>query len=191
MKKIPLLVLLAAAVIFAGDSCKKKTDEEQNPDDNEILLPSEYEGTLYLLFTNTFPQFESSTTLPVEVNEYGHMVFGIGELQYSGEGVNGEVKMRRAGELILAPNGEAFKDEGKIYFAVDENTTVEETFTVWVWDGSQWMQTVNETVTNTWNDGLNFDLENAELEGSVVEVVNANGTVKWKLTLIPKLVGSY
>ena len=185
-----MILLSATVLLLFFDGCKKKDDGEgPDPNNNGSLLQFKYEGTLHLLFSNTFPAFQSSTTLQVSVDLNGHMVFSIGELQYSGESDNGQSKIRREGELILAPNGDAFEDDNKIYFAVDENTSLEETFTVWIWDGTIWVQQIQETVTDTWNNGLNFALEDAQLGGSVVEESNANGTVRWTLVLIPKLDG--
>lgn len=188
MKKSLVLVLLSLIIVSFGFECNQKDNDEPDPNNEDNLLPYHLKGTLNLLFTNTFPAFAESTALQVSVDKDGHMVFDIGELQYSGEDDNGQSRIRREGELILAPNGEGFKDNGKIYFAVDENTTVEETFTVWVWDGTNWLQTVQETVTYTWNDGLTFSREDAEIGGSVVEATNANGTVRWTLTLVPGLI---
>ena len=182
MKKVILILVLAAVVIFSDISCKK---DENN--DDEIFLDHNYSGTLFLLLSNSYPQFIDSTSLPVEVNQSGHMTFGIGELQYSGEDNNGQSKIRRQGELILAPNGYAVKDDDRIWFAVDENTTVDETFKVWIWDGSDWLLQVNETVSDTWNDGLAFPLDEAETTGAVVSTMTANGTVKWTLFLAPKI----
>ena len=107
---------------------------------------------------------------------------------WGGYSHDGQVKIKREGLLIISPNGEYFMNGDKVYFAVDENTDMIEEFTVWIWTGSNWQKTVEETVTDTWNNGLSFSLEDAEISGSVVEVSNENGTARWTLILVPKIV---
>lgn len=189
MKNLSILLILVIAGLILNPGCKKKSDDN-NPDDtlSPFVLTSDYTGTLSLLFNNTFPEFEETASVTVEVDKEGKMTFGYGSLNYFGENDDGQVKIKREGLLIISPNGEYFMNGDKVYFAVDENTDMIEEFTVWIWTGSNWQKTVEETVTDTWNNGLSFSLEDAEISGSVVEVSNENGTARWTLILVPKIV---
>jgi hypothetical protein len=140
-------------------------------------------GDLSLFFSNSYPEFESSTSVGVQVNIFGVMIFDQGTLTYFGEDDNGQSKIQRDGELTLAPNGKAVDNNGVIYFQVDENTTVNENMKLWVWDGSTWQLYVDETITEQWNGGLAFDYLESISGGAVVEVVTQNGTVRWTLVL--------
>ena len=187
-----LLLLLAIVFIVAGSACKKSEDEaDSGPDPNPIsgdtIFEHDYIGSLNLYFSNSYPEFESSTDIEVEVNIFGDMLFDQGTLFYSGESDNQQSKIRREGELTIAPYGNTVVSNGVIYFEVDENTTVVENMKFWVWDGTQWILKVDENITSQWNNGLAFDYIEATSDGAVVQVSNANGTVKWTLTLLPKI----
>ena len=184
MKKLLLLLLSISIFILLNDSCKK-TDEEDNPADSTFLLTNAYKGQLHLLFINVYPEINESTSVDVDVDREGKMIFGIGGLMYFGEDDNGQSKIQRDGELIISPNGSYFMNNGEVHFAVDENTMITETMKVWVWNSASWQLTVNETISETWKDGLSFKLKDAEINGSVVEVSTPNGTVRWTLTLSP------
>jgi hypothetical protein len=186
MKKILLMLLSASVLIFSFDGCKKKDDGGDDPSDQEIF-DKDYTGSLNLYFSNTFPEFESETNIVFSVNKYGDMLFNQGTLFYSGTSDNGQAKLQREGELTIAPHGETVKNGDEIMFEVDENTVVVETYKMWVWDGQQWIQQVNESITDVWNDGLSFSYLEAIADGSVVEVSNANGTVRWTFAMMPDL----
>jgi hypothetical protein len=181
MKNLSLVLTVVLSFSLIISACKKKNDD----DTSGTPLTNAYKGQLHLLFSNTFPQFSETTSVDVDVNKEGKMTFGIGGLQYFGEDDNGQSKIRREGELIISPNGDYFIDNDKIHFDVHENTMITETMKVWYWDGSEWKLAVNENISDTWNGGLDFKLIDAEINGSVVETVTANGTVKWTLTLTP------
>jgi len=180
MKNLAIVLAILFAYSFIQTGCKKKNDDNTDP-----VLTNAYKGQLILLFSNSYPQFSETTSIDVDVDKNGKMTFGIGGLQYSGTNNNGQSKIQREGELIIAPNGEYFIDDDKIHFAVDENTMINETMKVWIWDGTDWQLQVNETIADTWNGGLDFLLIDAEISGSVVEATTANGTVKWTLILVP------
>lgn len=180
MKKIILILLSASVVIFCFDGCKDKDDD---PDPNPTLLEHFYEGDLVIFYSNAFPEFEATTSISVEVNRYGDMTFEQGTLFYSGTSDNGQAKLQREGELTIAPYGETIKNGDEIMFEVDENTVVVETYKMWVWDGQQWIIQVDESITDTWNNGLSFTLAEAVEEGSENIISNANGTLRWTFYL--------
>ncbi len=151
------------------------------------VLDNNYSGTLHLNFSNTFPEFDESTSVSVEVDKYGNMTFGTGTLDYSGEDDNGEIKIKRTGTLTIQPNGEYISETGNEHLAVNENTTVNEHMQTWVWDGSEWQPYMDENITATWNGGLVFDLDEAATIGSVCEITNSQGSIVWTLTLTPGL----
>jgi len=184
MKKLTILLLFISICILSTNGCKKD-DNNVNPDSTFTLLTNSYKGQLHLTFTNAYPSINESTSIDVDVDRNGKMTFGIGGLTYFGVDDNGQSKIQRDGELIIAPNGSYFMNDDKVYFAVDENTMVTETFKVWYWNGTSWQLAVNETVSETWKDGLSFILIDAEISGSVVAVSTANGSVTWTLTLTP------
>lgn len=151
------------------------------------LLDSNYLGTLELNFSNVFPEFNETTTVPVEVDKYGNITFGTGTLDYSGEDDNGETKINRTGTLTIQPNGVYVSTSGDEHFAVNENTTVDEQMTSWYWDGSTWQLFMDENIVVTWNAGLVFYLDEAAIDGSVCGVTTSQGSVIWTLYLSPTL----
>jgi hypothetical protein len=185
-----LLLLLVFVFILAGSACKKSNNEDDTnskPDTNTVVLDtlfgSPLAGNLSLLFSNTYPEFLSTTSIPVQVNIFGVMIFETGTLTYFGEDDNGQSKIQRDGEMTIAPTGKAVDNNGTIYFAVDENTTLVENMKLWVWDGFTWQLYVDETITEQWNGGLAFDYIESITVGAVVDVVTPNGSVIWTLVL--------
>jgi hypothetical protein len=154
------------------------------------ILDNNYTGTLYLRFTNTFPEFDESTQVAVEIDKYGGVTFGTGTLSYEGEDDNGQSKLKRSGTLTLAPYGNVFHANGDIIIEVDENTSFNERFQQWVWDNQTftWIPVMDENFSGTWNGGLGFYLGDATTGGSTVSVSTGQGSVIWTLTLTPTLV---
>ena len=151
-------------------------------------LDNSYTGTLELRFSNAYPEFDESTTVSVDIDINGTVTIGTGSLYYEGEDDNGQSKLKRSGTLTLAPYGNVFHANGGIIIEVDENTSFNERFQQWVWDGTTWIEVVDENISGTWNGGLGFDLDEAVISGSTVGVTNAQGSVIWTLTLTPTLV---
>jgi hypothetical protein len=173
-----------------GDGCDSDggsvTGPPQPPPD---VLTHEYVGLLTLRFANdVIPQFNEAAEVDVSVDQQGKMTFGTGTLSYDADENNGQIRIRRVGTITIRPNGKYFKEGDKDAFDVKENSTVNETITMWVWNGTSWQQTVNETVTDTWNGGLAFYLDDASAgDGSTVGVSTGTGQAEWSLTLIPTL----
>lgn len=183
--KIYALALLTLSTMVYS-KCDKNNEDD---DENIYLLETSYHGSLTLFYSNAFPAFSETTTIDADVDVNGNIVFGIGGMEYFGEDDNGQAKIRRQGELTIAPDGSYFLDEDVVHFNVNENTTVTETLTQWVWDddAQEWIEIFSETTTQTWDGGLDFILEDAAFNGSIQEVSNENGTVRWTLLLTPEL----
>jgi hypothetical protein len=55
---------------------------------------------------------------------------------------------------------------------------------VYYWDGSQWIEALNENINETWHGGLAFSIDDAVLTGSIISASNALGSVTWGLYLV-------
>jgi hypothetical protein len=148
------------------------------------VLSNEYSGFLQLRFTNTYPSFDETAQVDVTINKYGEVTFGSGTLTYNADDNNGQSRIVRNGTLQINPNGYYFDNGGEDYVGVDENTTVNENLIVYYWDGLNWVEAVNETITDTWHGGLAFSIDDAVINGSIIQVVTAQGSVTWGLYLV-------
>ncbi|MDI6804992.1 MAG: hypothetical protein QME58_14345 [Bacteroidota bacterium] len=119
------LVLLLLLILLI--SCSKK----ENPVEPKPVLNHEYAGFLRLRVTGEFPIVDITTQVNVTVNKFGEMNFSTSTVSYDADEHNGETRIRRTGTLVLRPNGHHFNDNGLDKFAVDENTTINETMTIW------------------------------------------------------------
>ena len=164
-------------------ACEDWKDEHEMIAAANVDITSESSGTLELHFTNEFPSFDASTQVSVDIREDGTVTFGTGTLTYGGEETMGEFRIKRSGTLTLEPNGTTAEIGDDLRIDVMENTTVNETLQTWVWTGSDWMQTMNETITETWNGGLVFYRSEARAGGSTVQAVTGDGSVVWTLRL--------
>jgi hypothetical protein len=184
MNYMKLNLFIAAVFCLLQLSCSKEETPAAAPPEPDVLSNA-YTGYLELNFTNQFPSFDETTRVDVTMDKKGQMTFTTGTLSYSAEDDNGQIKIKREGTLNLQPTGNYFNNNGQDYCSVKENTTVNETITTWVWDGSSWMQTANQTFNDTWNGGLSFSLIEATINGAVIEeVVPGSGSVKWSLHLV-------
>ena len=179
-----LLIILSVFLIFA--SCKKKNADN-------TVLDLNYTGWLTLYFSNDYyPEFTGEESVDVDISKDGTVTFGTGVLTYSGEEVNtdGDGKIKREGTINIAPSGTVYKNaEGDPHLSVDENSTINENTVMWVKNNAgEWDEVSNTDMTDTWNGGLDFDIDLATIDGaSSVEVNGGNGKVKWSLYLLPKL----
>jgi len=149
-----------------------------------LVLSNDYTGFLQLRFTNTYPSFDETTQVDVDINKYGEVTFGTGTLSYSGDDNNGQSRIVRNGTLQLNPTGYYFDNSGEDYIGVDENTTINENMIVYYWNGTQWIEALNENINETWHGGLAFSIDDAVINGSIVQVVTAQGSVTWGLYLV-------
>lgn len=154
-------------------------------------LQSNYIGELGLKISNAFPPFEASTQLAVEIDINGYVTIGTGTLAYDGEGIHesGDSKIRRSGTLNLAPSGELVPNGDDFTVSILENTFYDETFQQWAWDKNNkvWIEAFDYEVSGTWNEGLGFSLNEAEVSSSTVGVSNEQGSLTWTLAISPAL----
>jgi len=148
------------------------------------VFNNEYTGFLQLRFTNTFPSFDETTQVDVDIDKYGKVTFGTGTLTYNADGNNGQARIVRNGTLQLNPTGYYFDNNGADYIGVDENTTVNENIIVYAWDGLNWVEVTNQTFNDTWHGGLAFSMDDAVMNGSIIQVITAQGSVTWGLYLV-------
>ena len=150
------------------------------------VLSNEYSGFLQLRFTNTYPAFDETTQVDVDINKYGVVTFGSGTLTYNADDNNGQSRIIRNGTLQLNPTGYYFDNGGEDYIGVDENTTINENMIVYYWDDNSqtWVEVINENISNTWNGGLAFSIDEAVINGSIIQVVTPQGSVTWGLYLV-------
>ena len=156
----------------------------------EEILGNNYLGELQLQYSNTFPEFDETTSMEVEINKYGGVFIEAGSLVYSGESeIPEQSKIKREGTLDLQPLGEIVVGTDVIV-SINENTAYDEQYKYWVWDDQilDWDLRVEENPTGLWNGGLAFNLDDAVLFGDTVGEQNAQGAVLWTLTLTPSLV---
>lgn len=181
--RIIKLFLIMLFVTAAQISCSK---DEPNPIEPLPVLSHDHTGFLRLRFSNTFPAFDENVQLDVFIDKFGKVTFGTGTLSYNADENNGQSRIVRVGTLSLKPKGSHFISNGKDYIQVDENTTINENMIVYYWDDNSqsWSEFLNENINNTWNGGLAFNIDDAVLNGSIIQSVTAWGSVVWGLYLV-------
>lgn len=179
MKSILKIKVLFVSFFVLFISCSKD-ETETGPKE---YLDYEYVGTLRLHFTNDFPSIDKTVDVTVNINKFGEMTFGAGSISYDADENNGQTRIKRTGSLTLRPNGSYFSDDMIDKFDVKENTTINETMTVWYGDGVNWTQAFSENINSVWNGGLVFILDDAVWNGSHVTVNTDYGSADWGLYL--------
>jgi hypothetical protein len=149
-----------------------------------LVLSNDYTGFLQLRFTNTYPSFDETAQVDVDINKYGEVTFGTGTLSYSGDDNNGQSRIVRNGTIQLNPTGYYFDNSGADFIGVDENATINEHLIVYYWDGTQWVEALNENITDTWHGGYAFSIDDAVINGSIIQVITAQGSAIWGLYLV-------
>jgi len=190
LKMIMLCALLSS--IHGCGGCSGD-DEGGSPFEPELpppdVLDTEYVGYLTLHFTNdVMPKFNETAKVDVSIDKQGKMTFKSATLSYETDENDGQIRIRRVGTITIRPNGKWFDNNGEDYFDVKENSTVNETMTIWIWDGTSWMKQADQTFNDTWNGGLAFSLDDAAVgNGSTVGVTTGTGSANWTLGLIAVL----
>ena len=174
------LLILVIPILFLV-SCSK---EEPTPVEPPEVLTNVYSGWLELHFTNQYPAFNETVQVDVTIDKYGAVTFGSGTLSYNADDNNGQSRIVRNGTIQLNPTGNHFDNNGADFIAVDENATVNENLIVYYWDGIQWVEALNENITDTWHGGYAFSMDDAVINGSIIQVVTAQGSATWGLYLV-------
>lgn len=152
-----------------------------------VELPVNYEGSLNLHITNDYPSYDESTDIDAKVNKQGVVSFGSGTLHWDAENQLEEGKTKWIGDLNINPTGLTSKCGNGVCIEVNENTTFDETIQQYVMLNGNWKKVADDTQSGTWNEGLAFSLEDAQMDGSVVKASSDQGSVTWTLILIPTL----
>jgi len=176
-----LLIALAAALGAMGSACPS------NPDVRPTVLDREYVGFLDLKFTGDVPPIDTLVRMEVHLDRYGTMAIAAATLSYDGDQTENDVRLRRSGTVALAPAGHWFDNNGVDQIEVNEHGTGEDRIQQWGFDGVSWQLFIDQTTPVTWNGGQAFKLDDAVLNGSVIEVDAGVYRVRWTLTLTPVL----
>jgi hypothetical protein len=148
------------------------------------VFNNDYTGWLELHFTNQYPAFDETVQVDVDIDKYGNVTFGTGTLTYNGDDNNGQSRIVRNGTIQLSPSGYYFDNNGADFIGVDENATINENLIVYYWNGTQWVEALNENITETWHGGYAFSIDDAVINGSIIQVVTAQGSASWGLYLV-------
>ena len=177
------LMFLSFLIIL---SCKKKEESNMIPDP---VLTNDYQGQLFVRYTNTLPPWDVSTTMDVHIDkEFGLVTINGGSLSYSGDTViNNSSRLVRSGQWSMNPTGIMMEDAGIKYIDVDAQVTVQnDVQRIYAKNNEGNWQLVNETPFNeTPYSVVSFGFDEAVLNGSYQSLVLATGSIVWRLTLTP------
>ncbi|MEE4240713.1 MAG: hypothetical protein V2I36_04565 [Desulfopila sp.] len=131
------------------------------------------------LKNNVIPHFDESASAQCELKSHTVLACGAATLRYDATEDNGQLKIRRNGSVNFMPVGTCTQTTCRVI----HQATVQETMTHWVWTGVIWQQINQQSVTDTWDDILLFDLQQAVTSGSTVGTSTATGEAYWTLRL--------
>ncbi len=183
-KYLALLLL----IVFAS-SCKKETDT-----DEDLGLTTNYTGWLDISFTSTLPPFDAFERIPATLDKDLEVIlFEAGSLSYSGDTIiEDDSKIERIGSWSIQPVGflEKAGDDVQIDASIGI-TVVSDIMKVYAKDQSSgnWIL-VNETDMGPAvpNSDVTFSLNEAETNGSVIQVSTSSGSISFSLYLTSTLV---
>lgn len=179
-----VVLFILTLLIVAG--CNKKEEPNIVPDP---ILTNDYQGQLFVQYTNTLPPWNVSTTMNVNIDkELGVVTIDNGTLSYSGDTIiQNDSRLVRNGEWAMYPIGTLMEDAGRKYIDVDAHVTVQnDVQRIYAKDNDGNWVLVNETPFNeTPYSVVSFDFDDAVLNGSYQSLVVATGSIIWRLTLTP------
>jgi hypothetical protein len=185
-----LLILFIPLLILSGCSLFED-DEPEDPEIPDNWLEHSYEGTLTVNFTNTYPEWDVSTTMDVHIDkETGLVTFSGATLNYSGETlVSADSKIIRSGNWNIDPTGTMMNDEGVTWIEVDAHVVINsDVQKIYAKTNDGTWKLMNETdFASTPNSDLAFDVDDAVISGSVVSASSDLGSITWTLRLTPAL----
>ncbi len=171
-KSLLLLTLFCTILV----SCKKQT------------LTNNFEGTLRLDYTNTYPEWSVSESMDVTVNKDALITVESGTVTYSGETLmSDDSKIVRSGQWNMSPKGQ-FEDGSNENIEIDAVVSVVNDITkIYAKDDSgNWVLVQETNNTESPDSDLSFNLNDAVV-GSVCGTTVQTGSIVWTLTLIPTL----
>lgn len=181
--QVVALVILTFSIMVG---CNKKEEPNIVPDP---ILTNDYQGQLFVRYTNTLPPWDKSTAMNVHIDKkLGVVTIDNGSLSYSGDTIiNNDSRLVRNGEWAMYPIGTLMEDAGRKYMDVDAHVTVQnDVQRIYAKDNDGNWVLVNETPFNeTPYSVVSFDFDDAVLNGSYQSLVVATGSIVWRLTLTP------
>ena len=137
-------------------------------------------GITLRLKNDVIPHFDESATAECELKTSTLLVCGMATLHYDATEDNGQSKIRRNGSINFMPVGTCTQT----VCLIDHQASVQETLTQWVWNGTIWIQVLQYSTSNDWDDTLRFDLQQSTAPGgSTVDVTTSTGSASWTLKL--------
>ena len=178
-------------LIIFSLSCKK--DEDKVEIENTLGLTTNYTGWLDISFTSTLPPFEAFERIPASLDKDLEVIlFESGSLSYSGDTIiEDESKVERDGSWTIQPLAFMEKVGNDVQIDVNVGITVDsDIMKVYAKNTSGNWVLVNEIDMGpaTPNSDLTFSLRDAEVSGSVLQVVASTGSISFSLYLTPELV---
>lgn len=182
MKTNKQLLLILIAVLCITISCKKDNDMVPGQ-----ILNNSYNGTLSVKNVNTYPEWDESAQVNVEIDkEFGLVTFSSTTLNYSGETIiNDDSKIVRTGSWEIVPSGILKEDNNTIYIEVDAGiSVVNDIQKIYAKNNEGLWELVNETNFDSQpNSDMVFDLNDAATSGSVVSADSGTASLTWTLRL--------
>ena len=176
MKNFKTLLLLSLFCIILF-SCKKQA------------LTTNYEGTLRLNYTNTYPKWSVTESMNVKINKDALITIESGIVTYSGETlISEDSKIERSGQWNMSPKGQ-FEDGSKENIEIDAVVSVLNDITkIYAKDDSgNWILVQETENTESPDSDLSFNIDDAQINESVCGITVQTGSIVWTLTLIPAL----
>jgi len=151
------------------------------------ILEHDYAGFMKVRYTNTYPEWDVSTQVDVNIDkEFGLVDFGNATLNYSGETIiNDDSKIERSGSWTINPSGRLEEDKGTINIPVDAGVVVvNDVQKIYARDNNgDWILMNQTNFDSEPNSDLVFELTEAETGGSVVTAETEAGSITWSLHL--------
>ena len=190
MKNLTKCIYLALSLLIIFSlSCSKESEE----DENTLDLSTSYEGIMRISISSTLPPFDASTQVKVTIDKELEMIlFETGSLSFSGDTtIRDDSKIIRTGNWTIAPSGDMEKVGDDVHINVDVGITVtSDVQKIYAKDhnSGQWVLAYEIDYSSTPNSDIFFSLEDAEINGSIVQTGAATGSISFSLFLSPTLV---
>lgn len=119
-----LLLFLLTGILFSG--CFLFEEENNEPEIPDNWLEHSYLGTLTVQYTNTYPEWNESAVMDVDIDKQTGLINFSGTiLSFSGETlISVDSKITRSGSWNINPLGLLINDEGTVYVQVDAQVVV-------------------------------------------------------------------
>ncbi len=190
--KLYLLLLSGLLLFLAGmqeTGCKK--DNNDDP-----ALEQSYWGTLTVTWKSSYPSWDVTASMGVEISAERVIVIEPGTLLYSGEKmVSDDSKLTRNGWWDMSPTGKMVDnvDQWGTYIYIDAHIMVMEDVTrVYAKDNyGNWVLVGTAPFMGDVPAELafRFDLSTTDDNGHSISVQESTGSITWTLSLFPQTPG--